>query len=184
MNRGYCCVRKEKNPIFTGDYIEILLVVLVESKRLLNQHALVDCWGGVGGRSNLLVSPLARIWQEWSMRLRWTPLAQSEPLGSLAGRLVLSPGSGAEPLSLFLTGSQVMLKVLICEPNLSRRDLDCPSHTSVFSSMEFQSTVLNISFFVVLLRVRIIPSSRFKKQLAFDETSSWKPVCEAWGSTL
>lgn len=48
MNRGYCCVRKEKNPIFTGDYIEILLVVLVERKRLLNQHALVDSW--VGGR--------------------------------------------------------------------------------------------------------------------------------------
>lgn len=64
-----------------------------------------------------------------------------------------------------------MLKMLVCEPNLSRRDLDFPSHTSVFSSMEFLSTVLNVSFFVVLLRVRIIPSNRVKKLLAFDETS-------------
>lgn len=65
MNRGCCCVRKEKkNTIFTGDYIEILLVVLVESKRLLNQHALFDSWAGAGGGGEVvkqLGSPLARI---------------------------------------------------------------------------------------------------------------------------
>lgn len=73
----------------------------------------------------------------------------------LARGLTLLSGAGPEP-EVFLTSSQAMLKLLVCKPSLSSKDLAFPSQASVFSSVEFESSFEHL-FFVALLRVRIVP---------------------------